>query len=323
MKRVMLLCLLLSSCGKEGEANAVDVLVSPTKIVNLLDMSHVTDRQYNNFYDPYQFEVFEASADAGMAGVPVLDQGQYGTCVTFATTASLNARYALGDFISQQCSLQLSKTLGNDIWDGAYTPSEVIDPLKKYGVVSKSGCNAQYPSRNVPISVAEYQSRADKSASASVSQVGYTYYKQNNLSVVKQAVSSGKRVLIGFLLNPNKAQGFDLPGKRGGNWSCSASGSEPPPSPEEDALQQCKDQFPGMEWLCDIFFSKEQQAKLAAASECGKWNAGHEVLIYGYDDAKQQLKIRNSWGPNVGDSGNWVMSYEYFSRQVIDQTVVD
>jgi hypothetical protein len=318
--RIILLCIMLFSCGKE--AKAIYTFVTPEKIITLLDMSHITVDRYKNIMSFDQSFEYSGSASLGMANVPVLDQGQSGTCVTFAATAAIDASLAIGDFISQQCSLQLNKSLGTDGWDGLYYPSQVIDPLKKYGVVSQIGCNARYPSRNVPISVSDYQSRSDKSVSASVSNIRYTYYSQNNLSALKSAVSAGKRVLIGFLLNPNKAAGFDLPGKRSGLWSCSAGGSEPVPSPEEDALQQCKDAFPGMEWLCDIFFSKEQQ-QVSAASECGKWNAGHEIIVYGYDDSKQRLYIRNSWGVNIGNSGDFEMTYEYFSRQVIDMTVIE
>ena len=32
---------------------------------------------------------------------------------------------------------------------------------------------------------------------------------------------------------------------------------------------------------------------------------GHEVLVIGYDDSKQAFKVRNSWGPSWGASGNF------------------
>lgn len=38
---------------------------------------------------------------------------------------------------------------------------------------------------------------------------------------------------------------------------------------------------------------------------------GHCVLVYGYDDMTQQLKVRNSWGPHWGKGGNFLMPYEY------------
>jgi C1A family cysteine protease len=38
---------------------------------------------------------------------------------------------------------------------------------------------------------------------------------------------------------------------------------------------------------------------------------GHEVLLVGYDDATQNFKVRNSWGPGWGLSGYFLMPYAY------------
>jgi C1A family cysteine protease len=38
---------------------------------------------------------------------------------------------------------------------------------------------------------------------------------------------------------------------------------------------------------------------------------GHEVLMVGYDDSRQQFKIRNSWGPGWGLAGYFWMPYPY------------
>ena len=38
---------------------------------------------------------------------------------------------------------------------------------------------------------------------------------------------------------------------------------------------------------------------------------GHAVLAVGYNDAKQQFTIRNSWGPQVQDHGYFYMPYSY------------
>jgi len=40
---------------------------------------------------------------------------------------------------------------------------------------------------------------------------------------------------------------------------------------------------------------------------------GHAVLAVGYDDAKQQFTIRNSWGPDVQDHGYFYMPYSYMT----------
>ena len=36
---------------------------------------------------------------------------------------------------------------------------------------------------------------------------------------------------------------------------------------------------------------------------------GHETLVIGYDDAKRAFKVRNSWGADWGDKGNFWMPY--------------
>ena len=38
---------------------------------------------------------------------------------------------------------------------------------------------------------------------------------------------------------------------------------------------------------------------------------GHAILAVGYNDAKQQLLCRNSWGATWGDKGYFTLPYEY------------
>jgi C1A family cysteine protease len=40
---------------------------------------------------------------------------------------------------------------------------------------------------------------------------------------------------------------------------------------------------------------------------------GHAVLAVGYDDSKQSLIVRNSWGPGWGDKGYFTLPYAYAS----------
>ena len=41
---------------------------------------------------------------------------------------------------------------------------------------------------------------------------------------------------------------------------------------------------------------------------------GHAVYCVGYDDSKGAFKVRNSWGPNWGDGGNFWLPYEYMTN---------
>ncbi len=43
----------------------------------------------------------------------------------------------------------------------------------------------------------------------------------------------------------------------------------------------------------------------------------HAVLAVGYNDAKEQMLVRNSWGPSWGHGGYFWMPYEYIARAEI------
>jgi len=51
-----------------------------------------------------------------------------------------------------------------------------------------------------------------------------------------------------------------------------------------------------------------------------EWNpneslmGGHAVIAVGYDDEKQQMIVRNSWGSDWGDKGYFYMPYSYISN---------
>lgn len=45
---------------------------------------------------------------------------------------------------------------------------------------------------------------------------------------------------------------------------------------------------------------------------------GHAVMAVGYDDAKQVLIMRNSWGTGWGDKGYFYMPYEYFKLGLVE-----
>jgi C1A family cysteine protease len=41
---------------------------------------------------------------------------------------------------------------------------------------------------------------------------------------------------------------------------------------------------------------------------------GHCVVVYGYDDASNRFRCRNSWGTEWGDNGNFTMPYQYLTN---------
>ena len=67
-------------------------------------------------------------------------------------------------------------------------------------------------------------------------------------------------------------------------------------------------------WAC--------QQPSSATNYCGTPTDGHEVIVIGYDDTQQLLKIRNSWSASVADSGDFYMTYTYFGAMNGDGTEI-
>ncbi|MDN4593201.1 C1 family peptidase [Polycladomyces subterraneus] len=44
---------------------------------------------------------------------------------------------------------------------------------------------------------------------------------------------------------------------------------------------------------------------------------GHACLVVGYDDEREHLNVRNSWGENWGDHGNCYLPYEFYRNGLI------
>lgn len=49
---------------------------------------------------------------------------------------------------------------------------------------------------------------------------------------------------------------------------------------------------------------------------------GHAVLVVGYDDSKNYLIVRNSWGATWGDKGYFYMPYNYFNQYTMDKWIL-
>ena len=256
----------------------------------------------------------------GMGNVPVLDQGSYGACVTFANTAAIDAVLNKGDYISQLCPLQLGRYLEQNAyipsgWDGS-SGGVVLGQLNMFGIVSKAkqqanGCGGVtvYPStatESLPGMAMTPTDYHQISESMSDDLVGwssivdvYQVFLDNTqpsdiLSQVKAALNAGDRLTFGLLL-PDIHKG--IAGAVGRYHVTNDS------------------------WL----LTPEIVADMTSQTEL----PGHEMVITGYDDAAVAvddhgrthtglLTIRNSWGANVGDKGNFYMSYDYFKTLLLE-----
>ncbi|MDP3559946.1 MAG: C1 family peptidase [Legionellaceae bacterium] len=255
----------------------------------------------------------------GMNGVPVLDQGAHGTCVTFASTAALDAIIGQGDYVSQLCPLALGQYLENQSylpsgWDGSWAPY-VLQRLIEFGVVSHesektTGCGGYYtyptgmvetlPSLN---NIDEYHAMSQPADqwmewTTLLSPIEALNDQVNTVQVlrkVKASLAAGDRVTYGVIL-----QDFDA-GVGGAIGSHRVNNDTWVLTPQI---------------LRDTIFRPD-------------YSAGHEMVITGYNDNavavdseghkhKGLLIVRNSWGDNIGNHGNFYMSYDYFQLLVLE-----
>ena len=259
-----------------------------------------------------------SSVQLGMSNVPVLDQGGYGTCVTFANTAAMDAVLNKGDYVSQLCSLQLGRYLENDAytvsgWDGSWG-GIVLNQLKLFGIVSKSqqkanGCGGlkEYPrgdfNPGTEMTVVEYHQISEPLDQNLVtwSSVFDVYQAMDDkidmedaLNAVKAALVAGDRITFGVLL-PDAEKG-----------TVGAVGK----------FHAANDS-----WI----LTPEIAADIGSLNDL----PGHEMIITGYDDAAIAVDaqgrqytglftLRNSWGKSAGDQGDFYLSYDYFKALVIE-----
>lgn len=309
-----------------------------SKDVYLMNVQ-LTPEQQNNFFQRHRQNqsVFMSAkslelpsqADVGMNGVPVLDQGQHGTCATFANTAAIDALLGKGDYVSQLCNL----TLGHYLERRGYAPSGwdgsngqyVLNQMVQFGIVSKEnqqnkscGSLKEYPVYSgseigKPMSLDDFIVVSEQLADESKGSLFYwksildftssfgldaadVYDGEKVLTHVKKALATkaentDSRVTFGVLLpykhcNVGACARFH---KRNDTWAM---------------VQEIKD---------------DAHPKIG----------GHEMIITGYDDEamatdqnnvkhKGILKIRNSWGSDVGDKGEFYMTYDFFKEYVME-----
>ncbi len=274
--------------------------------------------------EPTELKMLPSQYDRGMNGTPVLDQGMHGTCATFANTAAIDALLGKGDYVSQLCQL----SLGNYFEQKAYLPSGwegSVGPLVLYqilgfGIINKTnqkikscGGLTDYPdhdlnNRGGSMSLDEFKElsedlseRLDWQTLLSFEQ-RFAWETTNSIKPnallykVKEVISSTRsyedsRLTFGALLPVNY---------------CSAGAC---------ARYHAEDDT----WALTETIKLDQDPYLA----------GHEMVITGYDDEavafdneghKHQglLILRNSWGSDVGDQGNYYMSYDFFKKYVVE-----
>jgi len=253
-----------------------------------------------------------------MNGVPVLNQGSHGTCVTFAATAAIDAILGKGDYISQLCQLELGQHLEKNAytssgWNGSWGRI-ILSQMDVFGMVPKSyqrskGCGGltEYPLAGaepvVEQSLFDFHQMSEPMPQHQVAwssileayQVSSDNINEENILLdVKNALTHGDRVTFGVLLldfNQGNVGAVGTYHERFDSWIL---------TPEIANDINDRTEF-----------------------------AGHEMIITGFNDdaiatdaqgRKYQglLTLRNSWGSDVGDKGNFYMSYDYFKALILE-----
>lgn len=253
----------------------------------------------------------------GMNGVPVLNQGMHGTCATFAVTAAMDAALNKQDGISQLCQLLLGSYLEEQGyspsgWDGAMG-FQMLAQMDTFGVVTKAqersvGCAGLYDyprmSPNAPVekmSVEAYHQLSEELDHSPkwypilhIAQFARSVNTQLVFAQVKNALKQGDRVVLGSLII----------------------------SPEDGVVGAVGTYHVRNDtWVLT--------PKLRLDIEKTQNFAAHELVITGFDDqaistddsgGKHQglLTLRNSWGSDAGDQGEFYMSYDYFRMLVLE-----
>lgn len=265
-----------------------------------------------------------AKKDLGMNNVPVLDQGSHGSCVTFANTAAIDALLGQGDYISQLCHLELGRYLQQRSytpsgWDGTWGPL-VLNQIERFGVISKvnqrtHSCAGirEYPSSDYnntgnPMSLDEF-----KGLSENLNEKLYWHsllsfsqrfeWDPNSSSEAEHVLQEVKKTIANKPTNTEVRITFGavLPVSYCNVGACARYHADSDTWALTNAIKQ--DANPSL--------------------------AGHEMVITGYDDTavavdneghehRGLLIIRNSWGENAGDRGNFYMSYDFFKQFVIE-----
>jgi len=260
--------------------------------------------------------------DVGMNGTPVLDQGMHGSCVTFATTGALDALLGNGDYVSPLCNLELGKTLEQDGyiwsgWDGSWGPY-VLNQIEQFGIVNiadqkAKGCGGltEYPTYSGDTG----QGMKPEDFKAMSEDMFDRVYWESILDHNNSEYPNSANPFDANKVLTQVKQALTNSAANGGNERITFGVFIPVDYCSVGACGTHHKMFDS--WVLSDAIAKDPNPELG----------GHEMVIFGYDDNavatddqggthQGLLFLRNSWGSNYGDNGNYYMSYDYFKKFV-------
>lgn len=198
-------------------------------------------------------------------------------------------------------------------WDGFGSAILLVDRIKQNGIISlenqqRHGCGGIYAypvEAAVPeedMSLTSYRKYREMLPADQVSwsflwsKYGFLF-EENAVEKTKLALSKGNRVIIGEIL-PRVYLGV-----------AGATG---------------KHRVPDDTWVLTREIEDGLDRKVA----------GHAMVVTGYDDKAYAIDrngdkhrglftLRNSWGPEVGDEGNFYISYDYYSWLTVEAIQIE
>ena len=286
----------------------------------------------SDYVAPNDNEIEAAKSFYDIKANPILDQGNFGTCVTFATTGLIgyvqkNSTDAFSQLYTLFKGYDDTGNVSDAGWNGLSGSMPLIDRInnddggfifirdkdqtdkKNYNSLStaagKQGISAlpedQICSAIENLIYGDYKSIIDifntnipttEKFTLQVKPLKVSQGSSQNSTIIKNELDAGGKVVIGAVLYGNENGDIVL----GDGYTLDTDG------------------------------------KSLVSSESAKntWDAvtespvgGHELIIGSYfidNNGKMMFLIRNSWGGSAGDSGNYYMSEDYVDAAVMDAT---
>jgi len=211
---------------------------------------------------------------------PIGDQGQYGTCVAWATGYNLKTSLNAIDkgWNSTDLSNKANQTSPKDLWFA-------IDNSKK-----GSGCNGT-----------NFEPALEALVSKGAASLSSVPYNMGSCSGSPVGNSGDK------LANYRKiAYNSAMSGSGSGSGGMSLDNFKSYLAQNRPILIGAKlgDRF--MRWNSSSVISSDTY------NDPGMQHAYHAMVLVGYDDSKNAFRVRNSWGPSWGDKGSIWVSYDFF-----------